>query len=558
MQTLTDFNFLPRPRRINPLPDIARVPDDIQRALTGPLPGIAKRCGSILKLHSTCSPPQGYRIEIRPGNILVLASDDAGAFYGLMTLRQLATHCADAWPCGIIEDAPDYPSRGVMLDISRDKVPTMDTLRMIVDELAAWKINHLELYTEHTFAYSGHRVVWENASPMTPPQISQLDAWCRERFIELVPNQNSFGHFERWLKHPSYQRLAYNPQHPTCLDPRNPVCLPLLEELYDELLPLFASTKFNVGCDETQVHGTDYIEFLNAIHSLVTRRDHVMHFWDDIVIRHPDLVRQLPRNLVALDWGYEAAHPFDEHGAQLAQAGIPFYVCPGTSSWTSLGGRTENCLANIRNAAVNGLRHRAIGLLNTDWGDHGHWQYWPVSYTGIVAGAAMSWSVAANETLDIAGLLNTHVFTDPTGVTGQLLRDLGAADKPAECPMINSNILFHWLHDAPDGIIFDAVSRDQIEATHDGIRALKNRISDMRSPRPDAHIIRDETTNAVNMMELACLRARWIKDPHAVSVKEYAARMAETVAQHRRLWLARNRPGGLDDSAHRLSSCSIG
>lgn len=558
MPCLADFNFLPRPRRIDPLPGRAPVPADIRTALTGPLPGISKRCDAIVKVHPSYSQPQGCRIEIRPNQILILAGNEAGAFYGLMTLRQLASLGFETWPCGIIEDAPDYPSRGVMLDISRDKVPTMDTLRMIVDELATWKINHLELYTEHTFAYSGHRAVWDHASPMTPSEILQLDTWCRERFIELVPNQNSFGHFERWLKHPGYRHLAFDPQHPSCLDPRHPGCLPLLEELYDELLPLFSSTKFNVGCDETQVHGTDYIEFLRSIHTLVTRRDHVMHFWDDIVIRQPELVPQLPRNLVALEWGYEAAHPFDEHGSQLAQAGIPFYVCPGTSSWASLGGRTDNCLANIRNAAVNGLRHRAIGFLNTDWGDHGHWQYWPVSYTGILAGAAMSWCVASNEPLDVADALNARVVADPTGVTGQLLRDLGAADKPSECPMINSNILFHWLHDARDGIIFDAVSRDQIEATRAGIRALSVRVSDMRSTRPDAGIVRDEIANAIRMMELACLRALWIKDSHAVSPTEYAARLAESVAEHRRLWLARNRPGGLDDSVRRLESCVIG
>ena len=83
-----------------------------------------------------------------------------------------------------------------MLDISRDKVPRMDTLYALVDMLAGWKINQVQLYTEHTFAYRQHPDVWAEASPMTGDEILALDAFCRERHIELVPNQNSFGHMD--------------------------------------------------------------------------------------------------------------------------------------------------------------------------------------------------------------------------------------------------------------------------------------------------------------------------------------------------------------------------
>ena len=92
-----------------------------------------------------------------------------------------------------IDDKPDFANRGVMLDISRDKVPTMETLYKQIDILAECKINQIQLYTEHTFAYDNHKVVWQNASPMTPEQILDLDQYCRDRHIELVPNQNSFG-----------------------------------------------------------------------------------------------------------------------------------------------------------------------------------------------------------------------------------------------------------------------------------------------------------------------------------------------------------------------------
>ena len=127
-----------------------------------------------------------------------------------------------------------------------------------------------------------------------------------------------------------------------------------------------------------------------------------MAFWGDIIIRHPELISELPRDAVALEWGYEADHPFDAHGARFAASGIPFYVCPGTSSWNSLAGRTSNLVANVRLAAENGRRHGACGLLMTDWGDGGHWQPLAVSLAGLGLGACVAWCGEANRGVDAA------------------------------------------------------------------------------------------------------------------------------------------------------------
>src|SRR5207249_10707589 len=127
------------------------------------------------------------------------------------TLDQLRRTHAGALPRGTITDWPDTPVRGVMLDISRDKVPTLATLLELVDRLASWKVNQLQLYTEHTFAYRDHDAVWRAASPITADEIRAIDDYCRARHVELVPNQNCLGHMDRWLRHPRYQPLALAP-----------------------------------------------------------------------------------------------------------------------------------------------------------------------------------------------------------------------------------------------------------------------------------------------------------------------------------------------------------
>ncbi|MBP5285838.1 MAG: beta-N-acetylhexosaminidase, partial [Kiritimatiellae bacterium] len=297
-----------------------------------------------------------------------------------------------------------FERRGYLLDISRDRIPTMKTLREIVDLLARCRYNEFQLYTEHAFAYSRHRAVWEEADPMTPEEIRKLDAYCRMQGIELVANQNCFGHMERWLTKPEYNSLAKFPkggavtpwgavkEYPTTLDPANPGSIALVGELLDELMPNFSSPYVNVNCDETfEISDPEeYLGFLLEVFRLVRRRGKRPMFWGDIVLRHPELVARLPKDAVALDWGYEANHPFDAETERFRAAGLEFYVCPGTSSWRSLGGRVENMRSNLEAAERAGRRNGAKGYLVTDWGDGGHWQPLAASLPGIVLGGAFA------------------------------------------------------------------------------------------------------------------------------------------------------------------------
>ena len=541
---LTELVFLPRPRQLRS--NRGTCPNTKPRIV------IDRQCGL---------PAQGYRLKLTPGGPEILAGDEAGVFYGQATLTQICRQCRAELPAGAIEDWPDFPVRGVMLDISRDKVPTMATLFALIDELAEWKINHLELYTEHTFAYQNHRAVWEHASPLTGAEIEQLDAYCRARFVELVPNQNSFGHFERWLKHPQYRQYAESPDgfdypwgghspHGSTLCPLEPKSVTLLAELYDELLPHFTSKKFNVGCDETWELGLGrskaecdrlgkgrvYLDFLLKIYPLVKRHGRTLHFWGDIILHHPELVKELPDDVVVLEWGYEADHKFDEHGALFAQSGKKFYVCPGTSSWNSIAGRTDNCLGNLRNAATNGLRHGAIGFLNTDWGDNGNWQPLPVSYLGFAAGAALSWSVAANRDDNFIAALDTHVFRDAAGVMGRLAFDLGNAyQKTGKISGNSSELLWLLQRDQPENL-------PGLAATREFVTAAITPLANARLARPDADLIRAEFANVARLLCQACDRG--LGKPAG----QLAGPMREIISEHRRLWLARNRPGGLPDS----------
>lgn len=155
---------------------------------------------------------QIYQLEIGNDGITIRSAGQPGIWYGVCTLIQIISQAGRRLPLLSINDSPDFERRGVMLDISRDKVPTMDTLYALIDRLASWKINEVQLYMEHTFAYRGHETVWAKASPLTGQEIMELDQFCQQRYIDLVPNQNSFGHMHRWLRHDRYRPLAEVPE----------------------------------------------------------------------------------------------------------------------------------------------------------------------------------------------------------------------------------------------------------------------------------------------------------------------------------------------------------
>jgi hypothetical protein len=522
---------------------------------------------------------QGYYLSITPKRIHLRAHDPAGAFYGAQTLVQLLRQYGRQLPQLRISDHPDFARRGILLDISRDKVPTMATLRRLVAQMASFKMNELQLYTEHTFAYEDHALVWAGASPMTPEQIQELDALCRRHHIDLVPNQNSFGHLTRWLKHPPYAGLAEAPEgsrfpwgpvaHPYSIAPAVPGSIRLLEDLYQELLPNFTSRYFNVGCDETFDLGQGrsrelverlgfervYMDFLMKIHELVRGDGRTMMFWGDIVMRHPELVEELPEDVVALEWGYEADHPFERDAARYARAGVPFYVCPGTSTWCSLGGRTDNAIGNLQSAARHGRANGARGYLITSWGDTGHWDPLPLSYLGWWHGAAVSWCLEANDDPNFGKVLGIQALEDPSGQSGRAIYELGNAYKRIGRLRHNGSWLW-WAMMRPldDDSVVEGISASDVESTRALIDRGRERVEKAALEGPDATVLRRELRYTARLLDHAARRIDYMRGGD-VSAGALAGDMEEIIEMHEWAWMARNRTGGLTDSRARLERC---
>ncbi len=524
---------------------------------------------SRIAINRSAHPPQAYRLELWTDSVRIDCSDPTGERHARATLAQLVAQGA---PCGIVEDAPAFAHRGVMLDISRCRVPTMAELETLIATLAGWKINHLELYVEHTFAYRNHRPAWDGWDPLTPADLAKLDRLCAAQGIRLAANQNTLGHLEQWFTHPQYAAMAeiapgqtwdfgglVNKTGPFSLCPSDPRALPFVTGLLDELLPLFSSDQANIGCDEAYDLGQGrsqalvaergraavYLDWVAEVCAVVRRHGKRPAFWADIALEHPEDLNRLPDDLLCLCWGYEPDAPFARWVRQVRAAGREAWVCPGTSCWLTWTGRTTERRANLLAAAEQGLAEGATGFLVTAWGDDGHRQPWPVTLHALAEAAHRAWSgTAAYDSsaawkkaslgpwLDAFGDVD-HGLRLISGKGGGVLRNRSALFADLHRP---------WREPAPG-------SADDFESCADVLDTLAEDL-----PLYGGQIA-NELVHAGRLARLAA-EAGWLKrsaPDDAVARRVISEELTALTEEHRRLWLLRARPGGLEQSCARYT-----
>lgn len=390
---------------------------------------------------------QGYEIEISCDKIHIRYCDVAGAFYSAVTLCSIIQDNEHKISCAHIVDAPFLKIRGVLLDVSRGKVPKLKTLKQIADNMAKCKLNHLQLYIEgYSFAYEQYRELWEEETPLTHEEIREFDLYCRDRLIDLVPCQNSLGHMGKWLNQSSLKSLAEcengfsvfgHTFPPTTLDVKDEKSLDFVKGLFNELLDAFSSEYCNCcldepfelaagkNADEKEQKYLLYCNYANKLSAYLKSKNRKMMMWADVLNKDNACIDMLDSNTTILEWGYEKEYPFEERLKALRKKGRKFCVCPGTNSWLSATGITDNMLGCIKNAADAAYKYGAEGLIVTDWGDEGHLQYLPVMWSGILTAAAYAWNKADFNENMLETALNKIIFYDKKNLIGKVLLQAG-------------------------------------------------------------------------------------------------------------------------------------
>lgn len=491
-----------------------------------------------------------------------------------------------------LSGAPAFAHRAFMLDVSRDRVPTMETLEWLIDVLGALRYNELQLYTEHTYAFEGHDVVWAEASPMRRAEIESLADRGRARGVELVANVNTFGHMERWLAHDAYLQRAECPDGPADEMGRfvsKPSCLAPTPENADfgaglarELADVVGSDRVMIGGDEpfelglgvsarlADELGRDvlYRTHLGRIMAPLLADGVEVLFWGDQFRTDPAAIEWIPDGATCVIWNYEAPQDdsrmydrlpdglratlglprdghlgFEAHARLALECGTPTWLSAGTSTWNTFLGRNGNAAGNIDDAAVVGARAGVDGFLLTDWGDNGHHQPLAVSLPSMVRGAVAGWTgEPVGPDVDVASAVDV-LLGAPAG-TGELLDHLGRISESVGCRAFNGSAVFDTLVPIPFG------RGRAVDET--GVGDARSLIAEARvhfaSAAPDDGRwgIAAQELDAVCQLADVGLRRLVGEDLPAEDLR--AAVDAQRIA-----WLRSSRPGGLEDSLARLT-----
>ena len=401
---------------------------------------------------------EAYTIDTGVDGIInIKANSYSGFFYAIATFRQMCKERMNdktklsslSLQCVHIEDEPDLKIRGVMYDISRNKVPSLKTLKFIAKMLANLKMNHFELYVEgFSFEYKSFPKYLEDECYITVDEYKELERYCNRRAIDLVANENGFGHMQAWLAKEEFKGLAEKEdgiflwgshRKPSTLNPNDEKSFELVKKMYADMIPYSNSKYFNMNFDEpfelglgkskelADQIGVDevYKKFASKCADEIKKYGKTPMIWGDVLVRHGASLDGMPKEMIYLDWGYDANYPFDIHLKTLKDAGVRFISAPGTSTWCGWYGRTYDWVENIGNAIWANYKLGGDGVLVTDWGDFGHLQHLPSSFAPIAYAGLLSYRCYAGTLKKVREFLNKFVYYDEENITADIIIEAG-------------------------------------------------------------------------------------------------------------------------------------
>ncbi|WP_179412332.1 family 20 glycosylhydrolase [Mucilaginibacter sp. E4BP6] len=335
----------------------------------------------LIRLTDNITQPEGYHLEISPDNIKIEAGTPAGVFYAVQSLLQLLPTEIESptlaknlqWkvPAVVIDDAPAFAYRGLMLDVARHFMP-YSFLEKMVDLMAMQKMNTLHLHLTDSQGWrfeskkypklttigayrkgSAFNTTYDYASRpndtlyggfYTQDQLRKLVAYAQSKFITIIPEIEMPAHSEAALA--AYPQFA-------CLDStgkafpypsqiQNEFCTKdstfiFLTDILTEVMDVFPSKYIHIAGDEASkvnwrkcpiclqrmkdehLNSVDELQsyFIKRIETFVNQKGRRIIGWDEI------LEGGLAPNATVMSWRGE------QGGVDAAKLGHQVIMTPG-------------------------------------------------------------------------------------------------------------------------------------------------------------------------------------------------------------------------------------
>lgn len=409
---------------------------------------------------------EGYVLLTKKNTCYDIAATSTGLYYGAQTIKQLVVRGLPGFGAKpvlrgvLIRDWPAMKYRGLDDDLSRGPVPTLAFQEHQVKVLSEYKVNIYSPYFENTLAYPNEPLAVPPGGAMTPSDVAALVRYARRYHVTIIPEQEAFGHLNHVLTYDIYSQLAET-SHGSVLAPDQPGSLQLIRQWFAQIASMFPGPFIHIGADETfdlgkgqtkarvQKEGLDavYIDFLTQIHQALAPLHKRLLFWGDIAMHSPQLVKNLPKDMIAVAWVYSPQpEGYDKWIAPYINAGMETWVAPGVNNWRRVYPDFNAGFSNIQQFVADGQRLGATGELNTVWNDFGEGLF-NLDWYGVLYGAAAGWQPAPANIMQFQDSYGQVFQGDETGKVNLAQKKLMAAQKVLEqAGLASSTIQMFWVN----------------------------------------------------------------------------------------------------------------
>ena len=295
---------------------------------------------------------------------------------------------------------PVFEHNGVMLDCSRNAVPRVEAVKMVLRKMALMGLNTLMLYTEDTYEVPEQPYFGYLRGRYSVEALRGLDSYAAALGIELVPCIQTLAHLERALHWPQVDAALRDTEDILMVGEEKTYVF--IEQLLRAVSGTFRTRRVHIGMDEAWSLGLGNYRFKNGFvpsHQLMEQ--HLARvcaiaqkyslqpmIWSDMYLRaasptggYYDAPGQLPadvlsaarRDVPLVYWDYyHNEQPVYEHLLHVhAQFGAPVVFAGGLWTWVGPAPAVDkmraSSLPGLHACETNGIR----SVFATAWGDNG-------------------------------------------------------------------------------------------------------------------------------------------------------------------------------------------
>jgi hypothetical protein len=313
------------------------------------------------------------------------------------------TGCRNGTPQTQLQKSPGqegdsrFAVRGFHVDL-RIQVMTMDALKALADELAAFGLNTLVMEWEGSYPYLNNATI-SNELAYTREEVKEFIGYCERLGIDVIPLQQCFGHVEYILRHDRYSELKEDRKEISQLCPLKKEADSLLfADLFADMASMHSSEYIHIGGDETYLLGhcpacslkaaTEgksklFVDYMKMMCNIIIDLGKRPVMWADILLKYPEAASELPEETIFIDWNYGWKTNYFGDIAALQAKGMEFWGSPAIRSHPDNSYVTcwEKHFNNQRDFIPYAREAGYTGIIMTSWSTSGLYGFtWDVNY----------------------------------------------------------------------------------------------------------------------------------------------------------------------------------